>query len=385
MNILLVEDDRRTLRLLERKLKEWGYHVSPAENGMEGWEKLRSAPIDIVVTDWNMPVMDGIELCRRIRGTEFNRYIYLIFVTGRDTKSDIVLGLETGADDYLTKPVDFDELRARVGIGARAVELERELAERYKTIRANFFQTIHMFAGLLEMFNEDIGSHCKRVAQLTLRLAENYPELGNEDLQNVEAAGLLHDIGMVGLPYSIASKKITEMSSDEMYLYRSHPVQGELILSEIKFLEPIAELVRSHHEQYNGRGFPDGLDDSEISIPVRILAAAVIYDELVYKWEVPLEDIPDSLYRMNGYQLDATFVRHLVKINEENIQREEEEDVCQVALDDIEEGMILASDVRRDSGALVMPIDTELTGHRIGKLKRFNELHCIDDNVYVYK
>ena len=384
MNILVVEDNMPTLRLLEKIISMWGFPVHLAENGLEALAKLASSPIDIVLTDWNMPEMDGLEFCRRVRKSDMH-YIYLIIVTARDSRQDIVRGLESGADDYVTKPINFDELRARIGIGVRIVRMERELHQRYTTIKRNYFQTIKMFTNFIETFDEDLGGHCKRVAQLSLRLAKWFPDLSEEDLNTLESAGLLHDIGMVGLPNEMASKRRVEMNSDEIHLYHTHPISGEIILNEIEFLRPIAKLVRAHHEQFNGRGFPDGVDGSKMPPLNKILAGAVFYDDLVYKWKAPLGEIPDRLQRMRGYELESAIVDFLLEINAEDILKEGEEDLREIALDDFREGMILAKNIRRNSGALVMPAETVLTEHSIEILIKFSVLHCINDKAYVYK
>ncbi len=384
MDILVVEDNKPTLRLLEKKISMWGFPVHLAENGIEALAKLASSPIDIVLTDWNMPEMDGLELCRKVRKPDM-RFIYLIIVTARDSRQDIVKGLESGADDYVTKPINFDELHARLGIGARIVRMERELDQRYAAIKRNYFQTIHMFTNLIETFDEDLGGHCKRVSQLSLRLAKWFPDLSEKDLNTLEYAGLLHDIGMVGLPNEIASKRRVEMNSDEMHLYQTHPVAGEIILNEIEALKPIAKLVRAHHEQFNGRGFPDGVEGNEIPLLCKILAAAVFYDDLVHKWKTPLGDIPDRLQRMRGYELAPAIVDFLLEINSEDIRKAGEEDLREIALDDLREGMILAEDIRRESGALIMPGETALTRRSIEVLIKFSVLHCINNTAYVYK
>ena len=385
MNILVVEDNKSTPRLLEKKINRWGFAVHLAENGIEALTKLASSPIDIVLTDWNMPEMDGLELCRRVRASDIQHYIYLIIVTARDSRQEIVQGLESGADDYVTKPINFDELRVRVDIGVRIVGMERELNRRYTAAKRNYFQTIKMFANLIETFDEDLGGHSKRVAKFSLRLAKRFPDFSEADLRTLESAGLLHDIGMMGLPNEMASKRRVEMNSDEMHLYQTHPIAGEIVLDEIEFLRPVAKLVRAHHEQFNGRGFPDGIDGSKMPPLTKILAGAVLYDDLVHKWKTPLDDIPDRLQRLRGYQLEPAMVDHLLEINVEDIKKEGENDLLEIALDDLRDGMILAKNIRRDGGALVMPAETVLTGHMIDKLVKFGELHCIDDRTYIYK
>ncbi|MDY6974296.1 MAG: response regulator [Thermodesulfobacteriota bacterium] len=385
MHVLVAEDDQVSLRIMQKKLESWGHAVHLATNGLEGWEQAKSIPIDIVVSDWMMPGIDGLELCRRIRNSELGRYIYFIIFTAKDKQQDIVHCLEAGVDDYIAKPLDFDEVHARLEIGVRIVRLERELSRRYKAIRKNSFQIIRMFTSLIEVLNEDLGGHCRRVAKLSLNLARRIAEVSDSDLPTLETAGLLHDIGMVGLPAESIAKRAIEMSGDERDSYRSHPTQGEVILKEIESLQPVAELVRAHHEQFNGRGFPDGLDGGEIPLLARILSAADAYDNLVHKWKIPLEDLPDYLQRQRGYQLDPDILDHLLAINLEAIQDEEIKEFSEILLDDLKEGMILAKDVRMKNGALLMPAITELTSYSIEKLKRYFQLKCIVNRLSIYK
>ena len=111
----------------------------------------------------------------------------------------------------------------------------------------------------------------------------------------------------------------------------------------------------------------------------------MIYDDLAHKWKTPLGDIPNRLQRMRGYELESAIVDVLLEINAEDIRKEGEEDLRETALDDLREGMILAEDIRRDSGALVMPAETALTKYGIEMLIKFNELNCIKNKAYVYK
>lgn len=130
MKILIAEDDLISRRLLQKTLKEWGFEVILTENGQEAWEIFQKEEVKFVLADWIMPAMDGVTLCRQIRNLDSSGYVYFILLTGKDTKEDIVEGLECGADDYLTKPFDREELRVRLRVGERTLNLEKELLEK---------------------------------------------------------------------------------------------------------------------------------------------------------------------------------------------------------------------------------------------------------------
>ena len=136
MNILIAEDERISRRSLQRKLEGWGHDVVATEDGQQAWEEFQNQAFDIVVTDWDMPRMDGEALVREIRGCDIERYTYVIMLTGRSEKTDLVAGMEAGADDFLAKPFDRNELRVRLNAGQRIILLERELAKRNEALTA---------------------------------------------------------------------------------------------------------------------------------------------------------------------------------------------------------------------------------------------------------
>ena len=129
-HVLIVEDSPVYRRLLSRMLAQWGYVVSEAENGLAALEILASQPVSMVISDWEMPEMDGLTLCREIRSRQFGHYVYLILLTAREDPGDLTLGFDAGADDFLSKPVEQSELRARLHAGARVLSLEATLAAR---------------------------------------------------------------------------------------------------------------------------------------------------------------------------------------------------------------------------------------------------------------
>ncbi len=385
MNILIADDDPVTLSLLSSRLSEWGHGVHQASDGNKAWETIRNTPIDIVVSDWMMPGLDGLELCRRIREFHEPGYIYLILISAQDSKADIVRGLESGIDDYITKPLDMGALRARIEIGVRIVNLERALNRKIEIITANHYQTIRMFSQMLEVYDDELGGHCRRTAKLAVELAGRHHGVGDAEIPIIETAALLHDIGMVGISKSILNKRRTEMINDERKLYQSHAAMGARILGEIEIMKPAALLVGMHHEQYNGKGFPDGVAGDEIPIGSQLISAASIYDNMVHKGKINLDDIAEGFQRIKGYQLSPQVVDLVLEINvaqQHDLARKTD---VERTLDDLGAGMVLAANVRMKTGAFVMAADTELNEYGIDKLKHYHTIGAITNKVLIRK
>jgi len=158
MRLLIAEDDRVSRRLLERTLRRWGYEVTVAVDGLEAWQHLGTPGlVQLAIVDWMMPGLDGTELCRRVRGMETPVPTYLILLTARSTREDIVTGLEAGADDYIVKPFDESELKARVQVGVRVAQLQLSLADRVRDLE-DALSRVKQLQGLLP-----ICSYCKKI------------------------------------------------------------------------------------------------------------------------------------------------------------------------------------------------------------------------------
>ena len=385
MQVLLVDDDASTLALLEKSLTKWGYTPLTAANGRQALEVMAGNRIDMVVSDWVMPEMNGLELSRKIREVESKHYIYIILISAQDTRMDVVRGLESGVDDYLTKPMNLDELKARMENGVRIIKLERELNQKFIAIKRNYYQTIHMFTQLLETYNEKLGGHCRRVGELALKMAKAHSGVSAEDYPVIQAAGMLHDIGLVGLPETLLTKRRIEFNGEEQDLYRSHSARGEAVLQHIDLLKPVARIVRMHHEQHNGRGFPDGLTGDKMPLAARLVGAASIYDNLLHQERIPLDMLSEHLQQYRGYQLESALVDLLLDINLQDIEEEAKRVDMELVLDELKPDMVLATDVRMKTGAFVMAAGTCLDENTIEKLKRYHELGNISDRVFIRK
>lgn len=135
VRILVVDDDEAIRILLGSRLRSIGHEIDTASNGLEAWERLTRESFDLLVCDWNMPVMDGVELCRRIRHADWGSYVYVILCTAMNQKADFLAGMEAGADDFVVKPIDFADLRVRVRAAERILQLQSELSAQNKSLR----------------------------------------------------------------------------------------------------------------------------------------------------------------------------------------------------------------------------------------------------------
>ena len=267
MKILVAEDNAFYRHMLVSTLTEWGYETVAAVDGDEAWEILRkdSAP-KLAILDWVMPKMDGLEVCRRVRAQHNPEPTYVIILTAKEGKENIVTALEGGADDYLTKPFDRGELRARLQVGLRIVGLQTSLA------------VVFAFARAVEAKSPYTQGHAQRVASYALAISGR-AGLNAREKETLRQGGLLHDVGKICVPDAILDKP-GPLSEAEFKIVQRHPEQGASIVAPLHSMIDVIPLIRWHHERSDGTGYPDGLRQSEIPLLVRILSVADIYDAL---------------------------------------------------------------------------------------------------------
>lgn len=284
MDVLVVEDDTTSSKTLSHYVRTLGYLPLVAADGHAALETWHTQRPQIVLTDWIMPHMDGIELTRAIRETEADDYTYIIMVTSRDDSRDLVLGFESGVDDYLTKPVNKAELSVRL-----------KSAERILGIQGKDM-VIFSLAKLAETRDPETGLHLERIQIYCKLIAERlmssgaYPEVVTRRfVDDIFITSPLHDIGKVGIPDRVLLKP-EELNDAEFEIMKEHAMIGYNTLYQTiqkaprsNYLKMAAEIARSHHECWDGSGYPDGISGEKIPISARILAVADVYDALVSK------------------------------------------------------------------------------------------------------
>jgi putative two-component system response regulator len=284
MRVLIVDDDEIALELLSNTLSQAGHEVRVAKNGLQALEILRTGLYRLVISDWEMPEMNGIELCRRIRARQFAGYIYIILVTARDGTANVVQGLDAGADDFISKPFQPTELCVRVRAGERILALDsRDLI-------------IFSLAKLAESRDPETGAHlermreyCRVITQHLSTQAKYSDQVDGDYVQTIYLTSPLHDIGKVGIPDCVLLKP-GRLTDREFNIMKKHTIIGGETLTAAAREHPGAEFLRtardialSHHERFDGSGYPFGLTGEEIPLAGRIVALADVYDALTTK------------------------------------------------------------------------------------------------------
>jgi putative two-component system response regulator len=282
--VLIVDDERMGRETIESILDGQGYKLELAENGIEAIEKARRFQPDVILLDVMMPGMTGFEVCAEIRNDRLTAEIPIIFLTALDDKNTKLQGLQSGADDYITKPCDRHELRARLQSITRLNRYRKLLEERenveheHAKLLAAYDATIVGWSRAMEMRDKETEGHAHRVTQLTLTLAREMG-IGGDDLVHIRRGALLHDMGKLGVPDSILHKMGT-LTSDEWRIMRQHPQYAYDMLAPIEYLHPALEIPYCHHERWDGTGYPRGLKGGEIPLSARIFAIADVWDAL---------------------------------------------------------------------------------------------------------
>ncbi len=314
--ILVVDDEEAIREIFQMGIIQDGYECETAPSGLAALEMMKEQDFDVVITDIQMPGLSGIELVRRIKLTE--KYDSdVIVMTGFFENFEYVEIIELGAKDFIQKPVRLSELliRLRRVLHERSIVRERNYA--FGELRESYLDTLNRLAVAAEYKDEDTGDHILRISEYCPLMAAKIG-MSSEDILMIRYASPMHDVGKIGIPDRILLKP-GKLNDREFDIMRKHTLIGGRILENSK--SAILELARiiavSHHEKWNGKGYPAGLSKEEIPVSGRIVAIADTFDALVsrrpYKDPYPIEVAFDIIRREREKHFDPQLVDIFIK------------------------------------------------------------------------
>jgi putative two-component system response regulator len=281
----VVDDEETNRRLLTRLLGQ-DYTVVPAQDGEEALALVERVDVDLVLLDVRLPGLDGFEVCARLKRMPRTRLVPVVLVTGLGAREHRIRGIHVGADDFLTKPFDQEELHARVASLVRLKTYTDELESAESILKS--------LALTIDARDPYTDGHCERLSRLAVALGSALG-LSKEELSALDRGGYLHDIGKIGIPDAILLKP-TKLTPEEFEMIKQHTIIGDRLCGELRSLRLVRQIVRHHHEALDGSGYPDGLKGDEIPLLAQIVGVVDLYDAVTssrpYRAALP----PDHAY-----------------------------------------------------------------------------------------
>lgn len=422
--LLFVDDETSILSSLKRLFRPFGYRIFTAEGGAQALEVMQREHIDLVISDMRMPVMTGAQFLQQV----YERWpdCVRILLTGYAEIGDTIDAINKGhIYRYISKPWEDNDITLSIQHALRQKQLEkanqgleeltRKQNEELKELNANleqkvkarteelrqamgfleitheklkkgFITSIRIFSSLIEMREGLMAGHSHRVAELARDIAL---KMGMKDaeVQDVFLAALLHDVGKIGLPDFLLQKPVANMTGTERGDYMRHPAQGEMALMALEQLREAARMIRSHHEHFDGQGFPDRLHGLEIPLGARIIAVANEFDAVqsgtLLAKRIKQSDAVLFIQEGRGKRYDPSVVDAFMQVmTEKGTVQEVHETV--VSLDEAKPGMTLSRDLISDRGDLLLAREHVLDRMLIEQMRGFRKSGGKDMALYVY-
>jgi putative two-component system response regulator len=321
-NILIVDDNANNRDTLEAMLTGLGHDLRFAQSGEEAIKKAIALPPDLILLDINMPGMDGFEVCEKLRADSKLSGVPIVITTSLDDKDSKLKGINAGADDFITKPIDGMEIRARVKMILRLNRYRKSLQQQDEIQRAHnelqdaYEETLKSLVRALDARDRETELHSRRVTLLTKTVALK-AGIADQDVEDVRRGALLHDIGKIAVPDHIL-RKPGPLTDAEWVIMRTHPKAAYDILKPIKHLANSLDIPYCHHERWDGAGYPRGLKGDAIPLSARIFAVIDVWDALLsdrpYRKAWEREKVIEHIQENSGTHFDPVLADLFLKM-----------------------------------------------------------------------
>jgi len=424
--VLFVDDEEYILKSLRRLLADEDLEILTATSGAQGLEVLKDTPdIGVIVTDQRMPGLTGVDFLLAAR--EIAPEALRIVLTGyADITATIDAINKGGAHRYISKPWDDEDLIRGIRELTDQYSLKRENKRLHEIIRKkneelnewnanlksrvieqtaairnkleefhqlneklgnNFQNTILALSGLIELHDRNTKKHCKNVADIAVTIAKQM-KLPHDEKESIRIGALLHDIGKIGISDALRQEEIAHLHVYQLREYKLHAVRGQAILDHIEDLRPSGILIRHHHENYDGSGFPDRLSSQEIPLGARIIALADALDREILENETP-NSIEEALHRTREH-VGSRFDPELYPLIEKSagqiygdLLATNKSSVLELAPRELRKGMMVAKEVRSGTGLLLLAKGERLEEPTIAALRRYYTIDPPSTGIFV--
>lgn len=448
--ILLVDDEQSITKSLQRLFRKERYNILTASGGQEALDMLAGLDklVSLIISDQRMPGMTGAVFLEKAKALAPDAVRFLL--TGYSEIKDVLDAVNKGEiHRYLTKPWNDEELLIQVRRSLERFEIESEnrrlveltarqnqelselnhglekkieertlellqkskaLEEANESLARGFVDTIRLLFSLVETINPKLGSYLSFVGQLARRIAQEFG-MDQQELDQIEIAGILHDIGLLGIPRRVFEKEEQDMVEAELILFKQHPIIGQICLQPVEKLEVAGNIIFCHHENYDGTGFPSGLLADQIPLGSRIIHVAADYAGMLRRWPESIPEIRQKSIKYLGHsarqintqnpkkliqeiikqilikrsfrEYDPEVVKKLVKIQEAD-SSEKDNSVSKsisVSLKYLKPGMTTAKDLRTSDGRLLLARGITLKPELIAAIRKLAETSLVDYRV----
>ncbi len=402
-SILCVDDEPNILNALRRLLRRAGYQVLTAESGAEGLQRLADGDIDLVISDMRMPAMDGVQFLSEVRTR--HPAVLRVLLTGYADIGSTIGAINFGHIlHYIAKPWNDDALLQLLASSLQVKRLEREKARLERitlqqnaelrelnetleskvaarteevtsantALRQNFITSIKVFSNLIDLRGGELSGHSRRVGEVAVKIAMAMG-LPPQEQQDVLLASLLHDIGKIGFPDDLLAKPVAKMNLIETKRHREHAESGQRALMALDSMAGVARIIRSHHELWDGSGYPDHLAGEQIPLLARILCLSNDFDGLQIgtlsavklKRDVAIKMIQAGAGKRYCPKAVMAFERVMFGAEARGDER-------MVPQSEVKEGMVVARDLVNSEGLLMLTAGHVLTAQYAERLRAYN-------------